>query len=564
MTQYIKMDDTPDPLADAPFLVLGIKNGNRYSFVRKDSGAERVFTAGQLYREANLCSLAPASFWEAFIASIGAVEGKSPWRTIGHYLQQVGERRQVSNQVRRMGVWEDADGIVVHCGNDLQRPDGEWTKPWLWTGGNYIRHDELAFPRYGRIATVDETRDLHEAICERWRWKVEASGYLVAGWAMLAPIANCLEWRPHIWINGSAGCGKTELVSFIHAISHFVYYRVGGTTTTPASIRHAVGKDDAFSCVIDELGPPWSKQERTRTFDGLMELIRKCSNGSSIVHAQGKGTVRYRMSAMFMCVSRAVSNVPDIRRFSVCEIDLPTDTGKYHQWRDNMNDAIDGGLPGRLLARTVQMLRNGTLARTIKEFRAVFVATSKFTRQADQLGTLMAGSWLMMNDDPPSASEAHELVMSLVGDESSDMHGPVTEHPADPQAEGRAVLNLLLQTPVVLGLTKEHISLGHIIMDVLSSDESVIDEHTKLLRQHFIRVREGRVLFGCDSRLLREALHDSMYVERWWQLLATIPGAQLPTSRKGGRISFAGVRTMCVSVPASVIQNEMSVQRQPR
>ena len=548
-------DEVPELLADAPFIVRGIKDGDRYMFVRVDSGAIRTFTANQLYQQPNLCSLASAPFWDTFIAQLGGAEGKKKWEAIGHYLQQQSEMKKVSAQVRCMGVWRDPSGIVVHVGNDLQLADGTWTKPWLCTSAHYVQlpDDEHSLPRFGPPATVDETRDIHAAISERWPWKVEASGYLVSGWTMLVPVANCLKWRPHIWVNGDAGAGKSELMKFINDVSHFCRYHEGGTT--PAGLRRELGKEHALSCILDEFEPSKNRAERSRLFDSTIELIRKCSSGESILQAQGEKTVSYRTRSMFLCASiaGAVSSVQDVQRFSVCELEPPgeiSDKDEFQQWRGHMDDTIEGGLPDRVLARTVQMLRDGTLARTIKTFRAVFLGTSESARQADQLGTLMAGSWLMRNDDPPSENEAREEVMSLVWDEAEDAHGAATER-QQRQADGRDVLNMLLQAPVLIGLSKEHATLGQVIVDVLFGGESN-DDHKKALDQHFVRVRDGRVLFGQQSLRLRKALQDSIYTERWWRLLAGLPGAETPGSRHGGRISFGGVRTMCVSLPADL------------
>ena len=52
------------------------------------------------------------------------------------------------------------------------------------------------------------------------------SHLLLAGWVALAPVCGALGWRPHAWITGKAGSGKTTIMK------RFVNFLVGEIVCT--------------------------------------------------------------------------------------------------------------------------------------------------------------------------------------------------------------------------------------------------------------------------------------------------------------------------------------------
>ena len=85
-----------------------------------------------------------------------------------------------------------------------------------------------------------------------FRWERDVSGVLFGGWVALAPICGALQWRPHGWITGEAGCGKTT------AIEDFAYPLLNGVAvyaqgnSSEAGIRQDLA-GDSLPVVFDEL-----------------------------------------------------------------------------------------------------------------------------------------------------------------------------------------------------------------------------------------------------------------------------------------------------------------------
>ena len=73
---------------------------------------------------------------------------------------------------------------------------------------------------------------------------------LLAGWVALAPTCGCLDWRPHIWLTGGAGTGKSLIHRFISPLLHDMGVPVSGNTTE-AGLRQTL-KSDALPVVFDE------------------------------------------------------------------------------------------------------------------------------------------------------------------------------------------------------------------------------------------------------------------------------------------------------------------------
>src|SRR3546814_2609502 len=84
-------------------------------------------------------------------------------------------------------------------------------------------------------------------ICCRLRWEKPYGGWLLAGWIAIAVICGALNWRPHVWLTGSSGSGKSWLLDnvirpLIGAIA--VYCQ---SNSTEAGIRQTLATEDRKS-----------------------------------------------------------------------------------------------------------------------------------------------------------------------------------------------------------------------------------------------------------------------------------------------------------------------------
>ena len=89
------------------------------------------------------------------------------------------------------------------------------------------------------------------AIANRFRWDVPASGTLLVGWVVLAPICGALPWRPHLWLTAGAGTGKSAILDryVVPLLGDFALVVSGATTE--AGLRQTICSD-AMPVVFDE------------------------------------------------------------------------------------------------------------------------------------------------------------------------------------------------------------------------------------------------------------------------------------------------------------------------
>ena len=104
-------------------------------------------------------------------------------------------------------------------------------------------------------------------------------GYLLAGWVVIAPLCGILSWRPHLWMIGPSGVGKSTI--FEHLVSQMLgnFKLAGqGMGTTEAGIRQSLASD-ALPYIADEMDATTaSGQEQLKK---ILEYFRTMSTWRS-------------------------------------------------------------------------------------------------------------------------------------------------------------------------------------------------------------------------------------------------------------------------------------------
>lgn len=162
-------------------------------------------------------------------------------------------------------------------------------------------------------------------ICKKLSFRHKHDYKLLVGWLTLAPFCGALKWRPHIWLTGPKGTGKSTILDMI--IKPILGERgifVQGETTA-AGIRQKL-KADAFPLFFDEAET--SNKQSLYRMRQVIELLRQCSSDSDAVTLKGSagGTaVEYKPSSM-ACLSSIrvlLEYEQDISRFSELELVIP-------------------------------------------------------------------------------------------------------------------------------------------------------------------------------------------------------------------------------------------------
>lgn len=435
----------PDWLNRAPFRILGHNRGT-YFFIPSGSGQIVALSGPSVERKANLFSLAPLSYWEHCFPHRNGVS----WTTASDALIQAALEQGVfsPDRIRGRGCWPeertDGDrGTLVHLGDRMAVPGlTRWVAPDDYespTGYTYEVQAALRGPAK-EPASLEETRDLL-GLFESMLWHEPVSGRMLAGWTLLAPVCGALDWRPHIWVVGERGSGKTTLARdlVVPLLSGLGLYVVG--ETTEAGIRHELSAD-ARPVVFDEAEETEGVGSRIQRVLALARQASSESDARTLKGTPSGSTLQFRVRSMFCFVSitGAVVQESDKSRISQLQLkgasQVPASTRAAHWQKVQPRLAAVTDQTGRrLFARTLGLLRSGVLQETVRIFRVAAGSALGDQRKGDQYGTLYAGSYLMEHSEPPALEVAREMMAS------EDISG----YDEDARPEGMKALDIILQ-----------------------------------------------------------------------------------------------------------------------
>jgi putative DNA primase/helicase len=400
-----------DRVADLPFRLLGA-DGDLFYYM-PDKSQQIVSLAAAAHSKNNLMRLAPLQSWE--IVFPGNNSGAN-WDAAINALIQRSQSMPMfdSRRIRGRGCWIDGKDIVYHAGDKLV-VNGEFVQiPAYNSSRRAIYHGALEIPtETDQVATNSESAKLID-LCEMLSWERPLYGKLLAGWLALAPIGGALRWRPHLWVTGPSGSGKSWIVSnIIQPIVGDAAVHVQGATSE-AGIRGTLGSD-SLPVVFDEAESE-DRASQTR-FESILTLARQSSTetGAGIVKgtAQG-GSVTYLIRSAFLFASIGVAAVKksDVSRISILQLrkNLGRDASEHFDkvvalWKTTVSS---DRYCSKFRARCI---KNAKIIRENCEiFGRVAVEFTGDKRSADQIGALLAGAYSLTTSKIVSESIALEFM----------------------------------------------------------------------------------------------------------------------------------------------------------
>jgi putative DNA primase/helicase len=376
-----------EPLPSAPFTCLGF-DGDQFFYLPHSTGQVTRIMRGS-HTGTPLVSLAPIAYWESIHPSKTGVNWPAAASSL--FQQQAAVGVFDPDRIRGRGAWLDDGRVVFHLGDRLIIDGAAHTvlKPPP-TRYYYEQARHLDGPSDTPLSDDDAVRIKN--IAEQFRWEVPASAHFLAGWMVLAPVCGALSWRPHIWVTGGAGTGKTTILKvFMRPLMGGVLQTATGGTTEPG--LRGILKSDAIPVVFDEFEQNEAKDKQI--VQNVLALARIASSEGGKIYkgTTTGGATGFEIRSMFCVSSINVSliNKADIDRF--CVLGLRKDTMDKGQWLDFEREILDVATVenGRaLIARTLSHLP--TIAANARTF-AQALGKRFGQRFGDQHGTLLAGAW---------------------------------------------------------------------------------------------------------------------------------------------------------------------------
>jgi putative DNA primase/helicase len=499
--------------------------------------------------ERQLLAIAGKAWWTRTFPKVNGKTGETTidWTSAIDWCYRMNHEVGVYDptRIRGRGCWIDDSRIVFHLG-DRQIVDGEQHE----VGGFksefiYERGPRLQGPTAPPL-TLDEARFLIDT-AKLMRWEQPASAALLCGWIVLAPVCGALRWRPHIWIVGGAGSGKSTVMS------EFVKPLLGGIQThalgssTEAGLRQHLGSD-AIPLIIDEAENADAFRDEHR-IQGIMELARLSSSetGAKTFKGSAAGSAtEYMIRSAFLLssITSSLKQGSDKSRFALLQLqgEASEDPEAYlrssEQWQvlKERLRKIDAEIGRRLVARTVSLLP--TLRQNVEIFSTLAASRFGSQRSGDQFGFLLAGAYSLVSDGLASEAAAEKFFDAFQLEEHLE--------PSKTSADHQRLYETLLAVPVRLpGLLESSIGvLIEIARDRRISNDIPSNTAADYLQTIGLRIEreagKADVLLVSNTHPgVKRLLRDTPWVNDWRTVLKQRPGA-ITTGAKwfaGGHVS---------------------------
>lgn len=516
-TPIVQPDDI-DPNG-LPFECLGY-NEDKYYFFTKGTKTIISLTADRM-KKAHLLRMADINQWE------DTFHGN--WDSAINYLIRMCDARGIFNpQAQRgRGAWFDSNHTVIHMGDHLII-DGERAE---------LQDKRLAY-FYSQQAkfnvTVDASLSDEEgaafvALCQSLSWSNSDHAKLLAGWIALAPVCGCLDWRPHIWIVGARGTGKsTVLDRIVGAMLGDMSLRVA-SSTTQAGIRQEL-RHDALPVLFDEA--EGNDQEAVKRVQNIVELARQASSetGAKIY----KGTINqsatsYTVRSMFAmaCIGHNLIEAADVSRFSVLTLNKH-DGGAAH-WKTLSADIA------RICTRETAhatFTRMVSLIPTIRHNARVLAAyicgVLGDQRTGDQYGALLAGYYALTSRDKLDDEGARWLC------EDIDLPSIKTHESGNDEVEClRYLMEQSIDIETKAGRYRR--TIGELYRGLQPDDHIPINDISRALERvgmHF--EPDGRMYLRKGHSGITKLLHGRKWAMNYATYLERLPGAETDRVSRGG------------------------------
>ena len=519
-------------LAGLPFRCLGFDRG-LYFYLPEKAGQVTALTPAQ-HSKNYLLTLAPLERW----SDLFGVENEKGQRSINwtgaadtliHASTDVGVYDP--SRVRGRGAWSDACRVILHLGNRLVI-DGvshPITKLPADFGTYYFYENAKPIEGPGADIISDQVAAELKEIAQDFKWETKALANLLLGWIVLAPVCGALDWRPHIWVTGPAGSGKTSLLKlFMKPLLGGMFEGATGGTTE-AGLRGQL-RSDAIPIVFDELEQ--NEQKDKQQVQNLLALARIASSeGGKIYKGTTNGGVNtFEIRSMF-CVSSinvALIQRADLDRFCVLSLrkdQVPKDDWNAFEARILKACSEENGR--RLVARTVQQI---PAIRKNAKTLAGALSTKFGQRFGDQYGTLLAGAWTLEANGggEMKPEQAKEWVESMDWENRE-----VDASDADEMKCISRILQTILQLDggrriAVIEMVQQAVA-GRIFMADASGSSG--DEIEIVLGRYGLKVMGEMLAVANSSTNLQALLRDTPWAgNAYRQALRRLPGATVASA----------------------------------
>lgn len=510
-------------------------NDGTYYFVSDKNKQIQGLASSSLASKSGLMRLQPLDYWQRFYMNDkGAIDIDMASNDLIQKCHGVGIFKPES--IRGAGVWDDGGRIIYNAGSHLFY-EGE--KYDLHSGALKTKHIynlDTEKPKLEEPLTKKESKLLFEVTKNINAERMDYASRVLAGWIFIAPISGALQWRPHIWLTGASGTGKSYLMEefIFRLIKKFSVYMQGGTTE--AGLRTATS-NGSFPVIFDEFET--NDQKSGDRVASIIELARQASStgGGLIIKSSSSGASRVFKPQFAMLVSSVrvgLEHEEDKNRFSVIDL-MRGGTGEQFEKLNNAIEAVFAidKFSERLFARALANIDK------IKASVAVLkleIARKSNMRKGQQIGTILAGFWHLTNDEVITPAEAAELYRITMRDFEGE------DQDADDEI---SCLNYLLDSTHDFENSdgKRRVSVKDAIDSTLSNKSPFPVDWSPWLGVLGVRIVDNDLCISTKNKNILDIYAKTKWARSLNKSLTRIKGTRI------GSVRVSGVVSACVKIP---------------
>lgn len=541
------------------FKIIGTTNTDIFFFPR---GSKTVKSYKQSGLTKNvLMTIMDRSKWADYFAK---AEGGIAWDAAVNFILRKAENAPFyyNTMIRGAGAWKDRDRLVINCGTHLL-VDGVKTDLYDFDSDYiYEKKDNVPYS-VTETFTVNESRQLVD-ILNTIEFMHPADHLILAGWLLLSAFGGALRWRPKVWLSGPRGAGKSYIIDeIITPIVGQDFGHISPGTSSEAAIRRQAGTN-SLPNIHDEMES--DNKYYAENINNILMFYRVGASGENggIIKVADNGNIQKWISqcmALFASIGAAIKNGADRSRITVINLKPPR-REEIKQREENFKQLEDKVL-GLTRAwsigfnsRTLQIWPE--VERCIKVMIKLCTDRLGSRREGDQIGTLLAGAYMVTHDTAPLASEADKWLDTLdIENVSSDKHE---------KADEEMVIDEILTYNVLVSekennyrMTVSNLLIFWFINHGVSiSDAGHLAEYNyntqtvkTVLEEHGIKPvyrKEGSyIAIAKGHPRIREILKNTAWQENYSDFLKRL---QISDSEEHGPTNFAGINKRYIQIDA--------------
>lgn len=536
-------DDDGLPENNKHFAILGYDH-ERYFIFQHGKRQISTITKGDM-GDKGLIELAPLNWWEMTFPGKNGIDTSAA----ANFLIRTAEKRGIYDisRIRGRGAWVDDGRMVYHHGSYLS-VDGEPTDITR-IKSRYVYELDRSLPDPAEEPMGSDEGEMILDVASRFRWTKPGSAALLAGWVALAPMCGALRWRPHLWVTGGAGSGKSTV------LNEFAHHLLGGLdlfaqgSSSEAGIRQTL-RADARPVLFDESES--NEENDTRRIQNVLGLIRQASTESEAQTYKGTAggdAMAFHIRSMFCLASIQVGikQQADVERMAVLALRSKREQTDAAGGWTTLKGLLyslqrDQTLPSRLFRRSLDLLP--TTIKNIDVFTTAAAERFNSQRDGDQYGTLLAGAWSLISTGLATKEQALEMI---------DRYDWSEHRENNEMDEGQRALSALMEAHIKVNGGIE-VTVYELICAASNQPTEGVNVNAGVadafLQRSGMKIKGDRLLVSNTSNEVKRLMAGTSFEADLRGVLLRVEGADRYDNKP---TKFNGVQSKCISLPIGPI-----------